>query len=82
MKAARRAVTLRASHFRLRRALSFWVDQRTSSGAARLLLPIVKGIIYPPRIARRTDGEYSGVGDIRAYNTSLWRVRSPHARPR
>ena len=56
---------------RLQRALSFWVDQRTSSGAARLLLPIVKIAIYLPRIVHGRDGEYSGVGDIRAHDRPL-----------
>ena len=75
-------VILRASQFGRRRYLSIWVDQRTSSSAVRLSLPIVKGTIYPQRIVRRTDGEYIGVGDIRAYNTSIGRMHSLHARPR
>jgi hypothetical protein len=83
MEAARRARDSPPSPlFRYKRALSFWVDQRTSSSAACLLSTIVKGTIYPLWIVRRRDGEYSDVCDIRAYNTSLWRVSKPHARTR
>jgi len=82
MEAARLArASLLCPLFGLRRALSFWVDQQTSPITACLLLTIVKGAISPTWIVRRRDGEYTGVGDIRAYNRSLWCVRSPPVRP-
>jgi hypothetical protein len=52
-----------------------------SSSAARLRLTIAKLTIYPPRIVRRRDGEYSEVGDLCVQPLSLARAQSACASP-
>jgi hypothetical protein len=57
MEAAHGARNSGRAPFGLQPDPSFWIDQRTPFSAARSLLPIEKGSIYPPRIVHRRRGE-------------------------